>query len=1364
MKFKKFLLLFLFFNCSFIYSQSPIVSADGIQLYCPGTKLHVATSFSITPAASETGQKGLYIQISQGYVNGEDTLSLLNPANFPDIDENWSNLEGKLTLTHKTNPEILYSEIEALLYDVVFESNSINPQKDKTFSISVGDANYLPSEDHYYKYIAYPTTGSPDKRWTTAKTLAENERYYGLKGYLATLATEQEAILAGIQAPGQGWIGASDAIQEGKWEWVTGPEGNVHFWNGNYEDRDKPCDNLNGNCTPVTDPVSGQPMYNNWHPYEPNEWGSGEDYGHIYGSGSRKGEWNDYSNSNSSVVGYIVEFGGSPGDPTLSITDFTEIIMPRIIAPSPIVPEIICGPDTVTFTVQTNTLAPTNPLNDIEVQWYDSVGNLLETGLSFTTQSLNSDKTFYALPVKYNGTTACTSTANRIPFEVIYYEKPELIVPSPQPFEQCNNTLFDLVALQSSLSINAATETFEFFDSSGNLIASPSSYTFTGSSTSNQETINVIITSNSTAGLTPVCNTLTNITLKLGACDIPSTFPVLDEAICETSTDPLGGGQDGYETFDKSIFSNIETALITAEPLFGIFGTEINFYRSDADATAGVSTTAIDKTADYTTSAGQGFDLNATENRWEQQIWVRVENTTLGRACFDTQQVATLYINKLPELKPNPDPKYGPTEYPFIQCNDGIFNLTTKEKGISSNYANEEFEYYDSSGNRITDPTNYEIPALVNRGLNEIINVTIKTKPSLGTACVNTSATINLEWALTLLPAGYTLKDEYLVETDPDPKGQGQDGIETFDKTIFAAVQAGLIAAETRFSGKTFSFYRSENDALTSFNKIDTTVDFTTDEQTNAGFTFNTAENRWEQQIWVYVEDSVTSAISTCYGLYHIATVYVEKRPVFYDVTMQELCDEQTPLDMYSEFSTTSLFSEFTTDPTGTVTQDTSLFTVEYTYVDDTGAPKTGPTLPSNFNTKDQTITVTLTNNSTNTTPPAGVSSGTIEFKVYQQPVAYPSDPSVPGVYTFVECDDDNDGLAVGEEVFDMSSITTRLLTDISGTAAQDPNDFDFEYSVAGTTITLGSDYTARTGDQIEVKITNPLYPVCEETITIDFVVNPLPSFDIDDTTVICLNLTQPVEIGTSNWNGAADHSIYTYSWTLDSDPSFSEATETIFPVKGGIYTVVVEDPITFCTQTKSITVTESNIASIDLDDDGDVTDTEYDHFIEVLDLTDDNTNTIKIDHVADLGIGDYEFSLDNFNYQDDNEFTDLDPGVYTLYIRDKNSYYGYTYGCGILEIKVSVIGYKKYFTPNNDGINDKWKILGIRTDFNNASEIYIFDKHGKLLKQLDPITDGWDGTYLGKPMPATDYWFRVYLSEDGREFKGHFSLIRGKY
>ncbi|MFL2618651.1 MAG: T9SS type B sorting domain-containing protein, partial [Flavobacteriaceae bacterium] len=45
---------------------------------------------------------------------------------------------------------------------------------------------------------------------------------------------------------------------------------------------------------------------------------------------------------------------------------------------------------------------------------------------------------------------------------------------------------------------------------------------------------------------------------------------------------------------------------------------------------------------------------------------------------------------------------------------------------------------------------------------------------------------------------------------------------------------------------------------------------------------------------------------------------------------------------------------------------------------------------------------------------------------------------------------------------------------------------------------------------------------------------------------------------------------------------------------------------------------------------------------------------------------------------------------------------------------------------------------------------------------ELDPVGEGWDGTFIGRPMPQSDYWFRVFL-EDGREFKGHFSLIRGK-
>ena len=90
----------------------------------------------------------------------------------------------------------------------------------------------------------------------------------------------------------------------------------------------------------------------------------------------------------------------------------------------------------------------------------------------------------------------------------------------------------------------------------------------------------------------------------------------------------------------------------------------------------------------------------------------------------------------------------------------------------------------------------------------------------------------------------------------------------------------------------------------------------------------------------------------------------------------------------------------------------------------------------------------------------------------------------------------------------------------------------------------------------------------------------------------------------------------------------------------------------------------------------------------------------------------------------------------------------------------VSVIGYKYFFTPNSDGINDTWQVLGISEQFQAESLIYIFDRHGRLLTQIATNGEGWDGTYNGSALPADDYWFRVNL-EDGRSFTGHFSLIR---
>ena len=101
--------------------------------------------------------------------------------------------------------------------------------------------------------------------------------------------------------------------------------------------------------------------------------------------------------------------------------------------------------------------------------------------------------------------------------------------------------------------------------------------------------------------------------------------------------------------------------------------------------------------------------------------------------------------------------------------------------------------------------------------------------------------------------------------------------------------------------------------------------------------------------------------------------------------------------------------------------------------------------------------------------------------------------------------------------------------------------------------------------------------------------------------------------------------------------------------------------------------------------------------------------------------------------------------------------------GCGANSAIIIVIGYPKFFTPNGDGYHDTWNILGIANQLD--AKIFIFDRYGKLIKQLSPSGTGWNGTFNGKRLPTSDYWFTVEFIEpkDGalKLFKSHFTLKR---
>lgn len=133
-------------------------------------------------------------------------------------------------------------------------------------------------------------------------------------------------------------------------------------------------------------------------------------------------------------------------------------------------------------------------------------------------------------------------------------------------------------------------------------------------------------------------------------------------------------------------------------------------------------------------------------------------------------------------------------------------------------------------------------------------------------------------------------------------------------------------------------------------------------------------------------------------------------------------------------------------------------------------------------------------------------------------------------------------------------------------------------------------------------------------------------------------------------------------------------------------------------------------------------------------------------------GTGNYEFSLDGSFFQDNPLFTAVKPGVYNAIARDKN-------GCGLSNsFLLYVVDYPRFFTPNGDGYNDLWFVQN--ADHLPDFKIIIFDRYGKLLKEMNRNSTGWNGIYNGQQLPADDYWFTLQFV-DGKIVKGHFSLKR---
>lgn len=314
-----------------------------------------------------------------------------------------------------------------------------------------------------------------------------------------------------------------------------------------------------------------------------------------------------------------------------------------------------------------------------------------------------------------------------------------------------------------------------------------------------------------------------------------------------------------------------------------------------------------------------------------------------------------------------------------------------------------------------------------------------------------------------------------------------------------------------------------------------------------------------------------------------------------------------------------------------------------------------------------------------------------------------------------IACDDNFDGLLE----FDLSLQNNTILN------GQNSNDFSVSYhntelNANENVDALNSDYTAFNGEIIFARLENN-NTGCYDITQFSVVVNPLPIIDIEDQ-VICLN-NLPLLVSAET-NNPSDN----YLWSTNATSPEIEIFET------GTYSVTITNQFG-CENTDTFNVTESESAEIDV--------------VETIDFSDPNNITVTV-----TGIGNYLYQLNDLPFQTSNVFENVPIGYNTITIIDQN-------GCARVTREVLVIDVPKHFTPNGDGDFDTWHITGAETL--PGTIIHIFDRYGKLLKELGHNSDGWNGTFNGNKMPAGDYWYiaNVFRNNERFQIKGHFSLRR---
>lgn len=860
-------------------------------------------------------------------------------------------------------------------------------------------------------------------------------------------------------------------------------------------------------------------------------------------------------------------------------------------------------------------------------------------------------------------------------------------------------------------------------------------------------------------------------------------FKTADYELCDDNSD--GDNTNGISTFDLTTKIN---DIIKDQLLSDI---RIRFYDTQSAADAGTTSQILPTT------------LKNTSN--PQSVFARVENK-LNSNCYATTEF---------KLKVNPLPVVA-NEVELKQCDtdsDGKakFNLTEVQSLISDDHEQLVFSFYETQAEALTKTNPIENPISYENSTktNDVIYARIETKNN----CFRTSK-INLIVGATQLESSFKL--EYNVCDDKKSDNDNTNGIAAFN---FEDATAKILNQLPTNQNLEVSYYESESDALLEQNPI---TDISNHRNSNAPktqqiyvrieskdinaclglgphITLNVLPLPKQQSIADFSACSETDKanfnLTTMDGkikgdqtdnlhiTYHLTasdaennipisnpenftntsnpqTIFVR---VFYDKNNNQIMDIgecartdisfklqvhlnpkiaiPKPIVMCSD----SLKAEFDlTQRANEITNNDDTISLTY-YETKEDLENDQPILnPKKFISAQLKKTIYVLAKGKNKCD----STTTMELKIlfFENFNINPT--------PIEECEVDTDGL----DLFDLTLREQQILNNL------DPSKFSFTYYENQSDAEQGNSKNIKTpsnyknttkGEQIIFIRVKPNDNNCFVIIRLRILVHQVPKIDIEDQYLLCFNsnniLIKPIgltQLISPPIDTKLDSKNYTFLWysatktQVENNPNDNIIEGEVGPIlkvtQPGHYTVVATNKSTLCRISASTIVVKSSPPE-------EIT-------TEILQPEFSSPNSVKVNVI---GNGDYEYALDDGPWQKDNILKNVHYGEHTILVRDR-------FGCGIKSIKITIIDYPKYFTPNGDGYHDTWNISSLKSQAN--AKIYIFDRYGKLLKMISPASRGWDGTFNGKPMPASDYWFLIEYLDSGKaakHFRAHFTLKR---